>query len=238
MDDEVLDSLVVMNENDAAEGIIQLAFDASNAKRPKEQLITTVEYSDIVYHPSPPHPPPQPEHRGKNIEMLKAQYAKETTTNNEANKAPPTLSKLLPTSVTNEVADLRKQAFLHAVAKKTPPKRKRKRTTNVLGSGRPTNDQTMLRIANAQDDDHDEALVVKQLLLLSSSGEIRKKTTIYTKNPEDIKCYAIKHYNSFSHIAEQRKSVLDIIKKQRTVLEQLAYLETCLLPLVRENATF
>jgi hypothetical protein len=243
MADQVIDSLVVMSENDAADGIIQLAYQTPNARQ-KEQLTTIVEYPDIIVHP-------QRQHRGKNIAMLKAQYASETTTTHEiqptdevlmqddADKIP----KLLPTSFANDIAALKKQAFSHACQKKTPQpfsetKRKRKRAVKVIGSGRPTNDQTMVRIANDRDDDQDQVLNAKQLFLLSSTGEIRKKTTIYTKNPEDIKCFAIKHYNSLSLIAEQRKNALEDIKKQRTLLEQLAYMETCLLPLVRDNGTF
>jgi hypothetical protein len=118
-------------------------------------------------------------------------------------------------------------------------KRKRPPVRKVQGSGRPTYDDSMVRIANDSSDDANMIpLNSKQLLLLTSTGEIRKKTTIYTRHENDIKCFAIKHYASFCYIAERRKKALEKIKKQRTKLEQLNYIETNLIPLVRDNDNF
>jgi hypothetical protein len=231
MSEQVLEELVVLNENtlqaEAARGIIQLAYnDTSTAVASKSERETTSESSEnnveIINQPEivvipQDHITPIPRHRGKNIDTLKACY-------DENEKQ---LIKTESNGVSQNEDGM--ETFVN--------KRKRKRTTKpVIGSGRPTNDQAMVKIANENEEDN--TLSCRQLLLLSSTGEIRKKTTIYTKHTADLKCFGIKHYSSFCLIAEQRKEALETIKKQRTLLEQLGYIETCLLPLVRDNNTF
>ena len=161
----------------------------------------------------PQTPQTQQPTRGKNIATLKAQY--DGRDNNSSDSGEQT-----------------------AISAFTTNRKKRKRAPKVTGSGRPTRDQSMIRVANNPDETTIESLSCQQLLLLSSTGEIRKKTNIYTKHTEDIKCFAIKHYTSFCLIAEQRKEALETIQKQRTLLEQLGYMETCLLPLVKDNNNF
>jgi hypothetical protein len=168
-----------------------------------------IEQVVTVEHPLNIGQQQTPKPRGKNIDILKAAYIE----NLETSTAP--------------------EMF-------TTNTRKRKRPVKkVQGSGRPTYDDSMVRIAN---DSSDDASLIplnsKQLLLLTSTGEIRKKTTIYTKHENDIKCFAIKHYASFCYLAERRKKALEKIKKQRTKLEQLNYMETNLIPLVKDNDNF
>lgn len=161
-----------------------------------------------------------PERWGKNIDVLKAAYAESIETLETSANQPET-----PTNPETFTTNTKKR--------KRPPVRK------VQGSGRPTYDDSMVRIANDSSDDANMIpLNSKQLLLLTSTGEIRKKTTIYTRHENDIKCFAIKHYASFCYIAERRKKALEKIKKQRTKLEQLNYIETNLIPLVRDNDNF
>ena len=170
----------------------------------ENNVITDItDITDIVMPDAPSTSTATPAHHGKNINILKACY-------DETQNIKPNETETFTT------------------------KRKRKRTTKpVLGSGRPTNNQALIKLAD--DNEEDDPLACKELLLLSSAGEIRKKTTIFTTHTADIKCYAIKHYTSLCHVAEQRKEALEIIKKQRTLLDQLSYIEACILPLVRPN---
>lgn len=211
MSEQVLEELVVLNENtlqaEAARGIIQLAY--TERETTSESLENNVQPEIVVIPQDHETHPIPPRHRGKNIDTLKACY--------DENQ--------IKTESNSENGD-ETETFVN--------KRKRKRTTKpVIGSGRPTNDQALIKIANEHEED--DTLSCRQLLLLSSTGEIRKKTSIYTKHTSDIKCFAIKHYSSWCLIAEQRKEALETIKKQRLLLEQLGYIETCLLPLVRDN---
>jgi hypothetical protein len=166
----------------------------------------------------------KPERHGKNIDVLKAAYAETLETSTD---------ETLETSVDQPKRPTSPETFTTNAKKRKRPVRK------AQGSGRPTYDDSMVRIAN---DSSDDAAMIplnsKQLLLLTSTGEIRKKTTIYTRHENDIKCFAIKHYASFIYVAERRKKALEKIKKQRTKLEQLNYIETNLLPLVRDNDNF
>jgi hypothetical protein len=204
MAEQVLEEFVVVVNEDTLQttaGLNLLGDAASDLPEIGEPIVVA---EPIVVD----QPVPIPQHRGKNIEVLKACY-------NE--------SQIKTESVAeNETCE----TFTN--------KRKRKRTTRpVIGSGRPTNDNALMKLANEHE--VDDTLSCRQLLLLSSTQEIRKKTTIYTKHPADLRCFAIKHYSSFCHIAEQRKEALETIKKQRMLLEQLAYIETSLLPLIRDN---
>ncbi|CAB3982346.1 Hypothetical predicted protein [Paramuricea clavata] len=117
------------------------------------------------------------------------------------------------------------------------PKRKRSKS-GVRGSGRPTNDISTMRMNDeSEDQKNNAALALREVQLLTSGGEIRKKCPIYTRHPYDIKCFAIGHYSSFEMVAEKRKKALEKIKKHRETLSKLNYIESNLLPLVEKNNT-
>ncbi|CAB4011813.1 Hypothetical predicted protein [Paramuricea clavata] len=127
----------------------------------------------------------------------------------------------------------------HESRKRKQTKRRRTKT-GVRGSGRPTNDKSIMRVVNDGDEDvkTEAVLALKELRLLTSTGVVRKKMPIYTKHSDDIKCFAIKHYSSFEYIADQRKKSLEKIKKHRDILQHLNYLETNMLPYIEQNTTF
>ena len=87
--------------------------------------------------------------------------------------------------------------------------------STMQGPGRPTKDDALLREANNQDDSEDSGnnnhtqMHMREVQLLSNSGGVRKKIKILTKYPEDIKCFAIKHYASYEYVATQRKKTLE-----------------------------
>jgi hypothetical protein len=190
--------------------------------QPTPVVLTHTQSTETVYGEVKSETPnaQTPKSRGKNIDILKAAYVESLETLETSTNQPE-----MPTNPETFTTNTKKR-------KRPPPKR-------VQGSGRPTYNDSMVRIAN---DSSDDASLIplnsKQLLLLTSTGEIRKKTTIYTKHENDIKCFAIKHYASFCYLADRRKKALEKIKKQRTKLEQLNYIETNLIPLVRDNDNF
>ena len=123
---------------------------------------------------------------------------------------------------------------------KKQTKRSRCKPGSVRGSGRLTKDAAMLRIANYDDEEDIKtttAMSLRELKLLTSTGDIRKKMPIYTRYNNNIACYAIKHYSSFEFIADQRKKSLDKIKKHRDILQHLNYLETNMIPYIDQNTT-
>jgi hypothetical protein len=120
------------------------------------------------------------------------------------------------------------------------PKRSRGKPGSARGSGRLTKDAAMLRIANYDDEEDIKtttAMSLRELRLLTSTGDIRKKMPIYTRHNNNIDCYHIRHYSSFEFIADLRKKYLDKIKKHRDMLQHLNYLETNMLPYIEENTT-
>jgi hypothetical protein len=123
---------------------------------------------------------------------------------------------------------------------KKPTKRSRSKPGSVRGSGRLTKDAAMLRVANYDDEEDIKtttAMSLRELKLLTSTGDIRKKMPIYTRYNNNIACYAIKHYSSFEYIADQRKKSLDKIKKHRDILQHLNYIETNMIPYIDQNTT-
>jgi hypothetical protein len=134
--------------------------------------------------------------------------------------------------------DLLKASYFEE--QKKTSKRSRSKPGSVRGSGRLTKDAAMLRIANYDDEEDAKttaSMALKELKLLTSTGDIRKKMPIYTRYPNDISCYAIKHYSSFEFIADQRKLSLDAIKKHRDILQHLNYIETNMIPYIDVNTT-
>jgi hypothetical protein len=135
-----------------------------------------------------------------------------------------------------------------------PRSRKRKRvdaietetvsTAPPLAPGRPTKDDALLREANNHDDSDDSGnnthtqMHMREVQLLSHSGVVRKKIKILTKYPEDIRCFAIKHYASYEYVATQRKKTLEKIKQLRYKLKTLQYIETNLEPYIKDMSSF
>jgi hypothetical protein len=134
--------------------------------------------------------------------------------------------------------ELLKASYFEEQNSKKTSKRSRSKPGSVRGSGRLTKDAAMLRIANYDDEEDTKttaSMSLKELRLLTSTGDIRKKMPIYTRYQNDISCYAIKHYSSFEFIADQRKLSLDAIKKHRDILQHLNYIETNMIPYIDEN---
>jgi hypothetical protein len=142
------------------------------------EILEVLEQSEIINNPPTP-PPPQTTlpHRGKNIEQMKVIYRSE--------KKPP---------------------------KPATRKRKRKEDENeqenekvVVGPGRPSNDDALLRDAqNEEESGHDDESIyaIREVLLLTGNGTIRKKTKLLTKQSDsDMKCFSIKHFGSLEYIA-------------------------------------
>ena len=100
--------------------------------------------------------------------------------------------------------------------------------TVIVGPGRPTKDDGLLRDAqNEENSPDDEAIYAfREVHLLSSNGTIRKKTRLLTKQSDrDLRCFAIKHFTSLEFIAEKKRKSFAIIKKERQKLKTLNYLE-------------
>jgi hypothetical protein len=109
--------------------------------------------------------------------------------------------------------------------------------TAVLGPGRPTKDDALLREAN-YDSDNNPQMAIREVQLLSHNDAVRKKIKILTKHPEDIKCFAIKHCASYEYVAIQRKKALEEIKELRNTLKSLQYIETNLEPYIKDMSAF
>ena len=100
--------------------------------------------------------------------------------------------------------------------------------TVIVGPGRPTKNDGLLRDAqNEENSPDDEAIYAfREVHLLSSNGTIRKKTRLLTKQSDrDLRCFAIKHFASLEFIAEKKRKSFAIIKKERQKLKTLNYLE-------------
>jgi hypothetical protein len=100
--------------------------------------------------------------------------------------------------------------------------------TVIVGPGRPTKDDGLLRDAqNEENSSDDEAIYAfREVLLLTGNGTIRKKTKLLTKQSDrDLRCFAIKHFASLEFIAEKKRKSFAIIKKERQKLKTLNYLE-------------
>ena len=124
-------------------------------------------------------------------------------------------------------------------AKPASRKRKRKepeqnkeeneKVTVVVGPGRPSKDEGLLRDAQNEEDsnnDDESIYAFREVLLLTGNGTIRKKTKLLTKQSDrDMRCFAIKHFASLEYIAEKKKKSFAIIKKERQKLKTLNYLE-------------
>jgi hypothetical protein len=101
--------------------------------------------------------------------------------------------------------------------------------TVIVGPGRPTKNDGILRDAQNEEKSHadDEAIYAfREVHLLSSNGTIRKKTRLLTKQSDrDLRCFAIKHFASLEFIAEKKIKSFGIIKKERAKIKTLNYLE-------------
>jgi hypothetical protein len=128
---------------------------------------------------------------------------------------------------------------MKAIYGKKTPKKSRKRKapqqnetpfipTVIVGPGRPTKNDGLLRDAqNEENSADDEAIYAfREVLLLTGNGTIRKKTKLLTKQSDrDLRCFAIKHFASLEFIAEKKRKSFAIIKKERQKLKTLNYLE-------------
>ena len=158
---------------------------------------------DIVNNPEIPksyNPGKTIPTQGKNITQMKAIYGKKTPKKSRKRKAP--------------------QVIEEGELITTP--------TVIVGPGRPTKDDGLLRDAiNEEKSLDDEAIYAfREVLLLSSNGTIRKKTKLLTKQSDrDLRCFAIKHFASLEFIAEKKRKSFAIIKKERQKLKTLNYLE-------------
>jgi hypothetical protein len=119
--------------------------------------------------------------------------------------------------------------------KPAPRKRKRKEDEPenekvvTIGPGRPSNDDAFLRDAQKEEEsgpNDDSLYAIREVLLLSGNGTIRKKPKLLTKQSDsDMKCFSIKHFASLDYIAEKKRKAFLIIKKQRQKPKTLNYLE-------------
>jgi hypothetical protein len=122
-------------------------------------------------------------------------------------------------------------------SEKKPASRKRKRKEpqenvekiTVIGPGRPSKNDGLLRDAQNEDGDNnddDSIYAFRDVLLLTGNGTIRKKAKLLTKQSDrDMRCFAIKHFASLEYIAEKKRKSFAIIKKERQKLKTLNYLE-------------
>ena len=123
-------------------------------------------------------------------------------------------------------------------SEKKPASRKRKRkepqdnvekTTVIIGPGRPSKNDGLLRDAQNEDGDNnddDSIYAFRDVLLLTGNGTIRKKAKLLTKQSDrDMRCFAIKHFASLEYIADKKRKSFAIIKKERQKLKTLNYLE-------------
>jgi hypothetical protein len=108
--------------------------------------------------------------QGKNITQMKAIYGKKTQKKSRKRKTPQQ----------NEVNET------------TPP-------TVIVGPGRPTKNDGLLRDAQNEDNATDDEAIYafREVHLLTSNGTIRKRTKLLTKQSDrDLRCFAIKHFAS------------------------------------------
>ena len=100
------------------------------------------------------------------------------------------------------------------------------KVVTLVGPGRPTKDDALLRDAQNEEESGHEVYAIREVLLLSGNGTIRKKKKLLTKQSDsDMKCFSIKHFTSLDYIAEKKRKAFLIIKKQRQKLKTLNYLE-------------
>ena len=116
----------------------------------------------------------------------------------------------------------------------TEKKNKQKHTANIQPtqhapkpkkrrSGRPTNNETLTKLAN---DELDNNKISSQYLILHAiDGSEKKKKTILTCSTENIELYNLKQFSCYEFLGEIRKKALDIIKEQKSVLEHVLYIE-------------
>jgi hypothetical protein len=173
------------------------------------EILEVLQQSEIILD-NPQHriaskPSVEISSQGKNIEQMKAIY------NSEKKPAKPSSRK-------------RKR--------KEPEQNKEeneKVTVVVVGPGRPSKDEGLLRDAQNEEDsnnDDESIYAFREVLLLTGNGTIRKKTKLLTKQSDrDMRCFAIKHFPSLEYIAEKKKKSFAIIKKERQKLKTLNYLE-------------
>ena len=171
------------------------------------EILEVLQQSEIILD-NPQHhiasPSVEISSQGKNIEQMKAIY------NSEKKPAKPASRK-------------RKR--------KEPEQNKEEneKVTVVVGPGRPSKDEGLLRDAQNEEDsnnDDESIYAFREVLLLTGNGTIRKKTKLLTKQSDrDMRCFAIKHFASLEYIAEKKKKSFAIIKKERQKLKTLNYLE-------------
>jgi hypothetical protein len=115
----------------------------------------------------------------------------------------------------------------------TAEKKKRKRVANIIPqqqkeqkkrkSGRPSTQETLTRIAN--DEINTDQISSQELILLAMDGSEKKKKTILTCSTKNIELFYLKQYTSYNYIGEARKKALDIVREQKTILENLLNIE-------------
>lgn len=133
-----------------------------------------------------------------------------------------------------------KAAYIEQQTPKPTP-RKRKRTADKptddmsCVAGRPTRENTLIKIANEDTEKDTTAITSQYLILLTGAGTGKKKKTILTKYGSDIKCTASKHYISYEFIGELRKKALETIKEQRDIINNLNTIESLIEPQVKNN---
>ncbi|CAB4044748.1 Hypothetical predicted protein, partial [Paramuricea clavata] len=113
----------------------------------------------------------------------------------------------------------------------TKPKVTRKRKRD---SGRPTKDETLIRI-----DDEDLCalqLSRRELTLPDTKGKCKKSKTILTKLKQDITVTTMKQFQTYELFADTRAKALDTIRENRELLEKINAAEFVLTSLLKKQS--
>ncbi|CAB3978343.1 Hypothetical predicted protein [Paramuricea clavata] len=120
------------------------------------------------------------------------------------------------------------------MSKKTPAKkpvsRKRKRD-----SGRPTNDEQLIRMDEDYNDMQSLQLTRRQLTLPDSRGKCKKSKKILTKITNDIIVNTGREFQTFELFANVREEALKIIQEKRELLENVNAAEYVLHTLLKKQ---
>ena len=195
-------------------------FTLENLNKQQVATKTMPKHIEIIATSSPP-----PQSKGKNIAQLKEIYKQKNETPEQEEETPKRKKKETPKP--------RPRKRKHV----PPPSCETTETVEIetkpsppIGPGRPTKNDALAR-EEANSDCDSTQMTIREVKLLSHDGTVRKKTKILTKYPNNIKCFAIKHYTSYEYVANKRK-------KYRNTLKALQYIETNLEPYIKDMSNF
>ncbi|CAB4009174.1 Hypothetical predicted protein [Paramuricea clavata] len=109
-----------------------------------------------------------------------------------------------------------------ATVSTTRNKRKRVEHVQPRQAGRPTREETLIRIGDEQNNMEALQLSSRELILPGSGDENKKSRTILTKCKQNIVVETHKQYLTYDLFADNRKKALETIREQRDTLSKIS----------------